>query len=167
MVAFVVKDFGGEIPRREPRLLPDNMATLACNCDLAAGPLDGLPQPEPIIDLSVTASWPVRRAYRVPAPTPADVEVWMALPSEFSSVVPSPLTNDTLHRYYWTNPVGSPDAGAWWNTYAGLRDHTAHYSRLIRPARRWSRSRAAASPHSPLAPSAWRNPARVMRRPST
>jgi hypothetical protein len=128
MVAFIVKDFGGEIPRREPRLLPDNMATMACNCDLAAGPLDGLPQPEPVIDLSVTASWPVRRAYRVPAPTASDTEVWMALPSEFSSVVPSPLTNDTSHRYYWTNPVGSPDAGAWWNTYAGIRDHTAHYS---------------------------------------
>lgn len=127
MVAFVIKDFGGEVPRREPRLLPDNMATRATNVDLAAGPLDGLPQPEHVIDLS-GAPWPVRRAYRCPGPTSADPEVWLPLPSEFSSVCRSPLANDTQHRYYWTNPPSSPDAGAWWNTYAGIAAGTPHYS---------------------------------------
>jgi hypothetical protein len=130
VVAFMVKDFGGEIPRKEPRLLPDNMATRATNCDLAAGPLDGLPQPEPVITL--TAPWPIRKAYRLPGPFAGKADVWLPLPSEFSSVCRSPLANDTDHRIYWTNPPGSPDAGAWWNTYirleAGGTGINAHWS---------------------------------------
>ena len=132
MVAFVVKDFGGEIPRQGPRLLPDNMADLAINTDLAAGPLDGLPQPELVIAL--TAPWPIRKAYRMPGVNPGDPDVWMPLPSEFSCVCLSPLANDTLHRIFWTNPPGSPDAGAWWNTYAGLRAGTPHWSMGFIPA---------------------------------
>lgn len=119
MVAFVVKNFGGEIPREDPRLLPDNMAVEAFNCDLQAGPLDGLPQPQSIIALS--ADFPIRKAYRMPGPTASDPSVWMPLPSEFSSVVRSPLANDTLHAYYWTNPPGVAYAGPWWNTYARVQ----------------------------------------------
>jgi hypothetical protein len=120
MVAWVVNNFGGMIPREDPRLLPDTMAETSINCDLAAGPLDGLPIPQFIIDLSTAAPWPVRKAYRIPGPTSSDPEVWMPLPSEFSSVVRSPLANDTLHAIYWTNPQGQPDAGAWWNTYTRI-----------------------------------------------
>ena len=121
MVAWVVKDFGGMIPRQDARLLPDQMAEIAINCDLAAGPLDGLPQPEFIIDLSVESPYPVRKAYRLPGPTSGDPDVWMPLVSEFTSVVRSPLANDTLHAVYWTNPPGSIAPGAWWNTYARLQ----------------------------------------------
>lgn len=111
MVSFVVKDFGGMIPRRDPRLLPDTMAESAINVDLAGGPLSGLPQPELVIDLTARATFPVRRAYRFPGPNPGDPDAWLPLPSEFSSVCPSPLANDTLHRVYWTNPPGQPDPG--------------------------------------------------------
>ena len=106
MTAFVVKDFGGTIPKADPRALPDNMAEEAINCDLANGPLDGLPAPELVKDLSAV-SGTVRKAYRLPGPTSSDPDAWLPLPSEFSSVVRSPLANDTLHRIYWTNP---PDA---------------------------------------------------------
>ena len=97
------------------------MAVEAVNTDLASGPLDGLPQPEPVIDLAGQAPWPVRKAYRIPGPEPGDPDIWLPLPSEFSSVCVSPLANDTLHRIFWTNPPGSPDAGAWWNTYDRIR----------------------------------------------
>lgn len=123
MPGFVIKDFGGEVPRRNDRLLPNDMATQSVNCDLSSGALQGLPQPQFIIDLTSQAPWPIRKAYRIPGPPPANPgdppnpDVWMPLPSEFSSVCPSPLTNDTLNRYYWTNPPGQPMAGAWWNTY--------------------------------------------------
>ena len=70
MVAWVVKEFGGEIPRRSARLLPDEMAEMATNVDLSAGPLNGLPQPEKIVDLS-SAPFQVRKAYRFPGYTPA------------------------------------------------------------------------------------------------
>jgi hypothetical protein len=108
------------------------MAARATNTDLAHGPLDGLPQPEPIINLAGMAPWPVRKAYRIPGPESGDPDVWLPLPSEFSSVCVSPLANDMLHRIFWTNPPGSPDAGAWWNTYdrikAGNSGTDAHWS---------------------------------------
>lgn len=115
MVAWTVKGFGGETPRTASRLLPDNSAEAAWNCDLSAGTLAGLPVPELLIDLSA-APFPVRRAYRYPGPTVGQPDAWIALPSEFSSVCRSPLANDTTNRVYWTNP----GEGAFWNTYARL-----------------------------------------------
>lgn len=120
MPGWKVSDFGGEIPRRDNRLLPNDMAVQAVNCDLSSGALQGLPQPEFVVDLTGKAPWPIRKAYRIPG-VGTDPDIWMPLCSEFTSVVPSPLTNDTLHRYYWTNPPGSPAAGAWWNTYARIK----------------------------------------------
>ncbi len=127
MAAFATKDFGGEIPRQDPRNLPPNMAESSVNCDLSAGPLDGLSQPLFVVDLS-WAPWPVRKAYRFPGPTASDADLWIPLPSEFSSACPSPLANDTLNRLYWTNPPGQPAAGAWWNTYARIRDGAAPWN---------------------------------------
>jgi hypothetical protein len=117
MVAWIVKNFGGTIPRQDSRLLPDTMAEIAVDVDLSRDELSGLAQPEFIVDLSAAAPWPVRKAYRFPGPAVGQPDVWLPLPSEFSSVVRSPLADDTLHRIYWTNPPGSPGAGAWWNTY--------------------------------------------------
>lgn len=120
MVAFAITDFGGTIPRKDPRLLPNGMAEAAWNCDLASGPLDGLVEPQQVIDLS-SAPDPVERAYRVPGPTVGvDADAWLPLPSRFSSAVRSPLANDTLHRIYWSNPPGVGADGAWWNTYARI-----------------------------------------------
>lgn len=118
MVAFLVKNFGGTLPKEDPRSLPDNMAQEAVNCDLTQG-LAGLPIPELLHDLSA-ASGTVRKAYRFPAPVAGDPDAWLPLPSEYSSVVRSPLANDTLHRIYWTNPPDSSLPGAWWNTYARI-----------------------------------------------
>ena len=120
MPQWIVKDFGGEVPKRDPRLLPDNMAEDSVNVDHSHGTLTGLPQPEFIVDLS-GAPWPVRKAYRFPGPTSGDPDVWLPLPSEFSSVVRSPLTNDTEHRIYWTNPPGQPNPGFFTNTYARIK----------------------------------------------
>lgn len=117
MVSWAVKDMGGEIPRQNPRMLPDNMAQEAVNVDLSSGALDGLPQPEFVVDLS-SAPFPVRKAFRIPAKL-GNPDLWLPLPSEFSSVCQSPLANDTLGhgRFYWTTPQGYPQAGAWWSTY--------------------------------------------------
>jgi hypothetical protein len=106
-------DFGGEIPLVDPRYLPQSAAAEAWNVDLTSGPLNGARIPVLIQDL--TAFGTVKRAYRLPGPNPAfDPDVWLPLPSPFSSAVRSPLANDTLHRVYWT----SPGLGAFWNSYA-------------------------------------------------
>lgn len=116
MVAWAIHDMGGMIPRREPRLLPDNAAEQATNCDLASGNLEGLPIPELVMDLSAFAG--TMRAYRFPVS--GNPDAWLPLPSAFSSVCRSPLANDTSHRLYWTNPSGSSTPGTFWNTYARI-----------------------------------------------
>lgn len=116
MVAWAIRDFGGQIPRREPRMLPDNAAEQAVNCDLSSGNLDGLPIPELIEDLSSVAG--TQRAYRFPVPGSPDA--WLPLPSPFSSACRSPLANDTQHRLYWTNPPSATPPGPFWNTYARI-----------------------------------------------
>lgn len=111
-----MKDFGGMIPRRESRLLPEANAEQAVNCDLSSGDLAGLPIPSLVIDLSAISG--TQRAYRFPIP--GNPDVWLPLPSPFSSVCRSPLANDTSHRIYWTNPPDASDPGAFWNTYTRI-----------------------------------------------
>lgn len=114
MVAWAIKDFGGEIPRTESRNLPNNMAEASWNCDLSSGNIEGLPMPQQVIDLSSFAG--TQRAYRLPGPTTGDPDVWVPLSSPYASVCRSPLANDTEHRLYWT----IPGSGAFWNTYARI-----------------------------------------------
>jgi hypothetical protein len=123
--ALVLKGFGGTIPRMNPRLLPDVQASEAWNCDLDSGAIAGLPMPKLIKDL--TGALPgktVKKAYRLPAPPPGGPDAWLPLPDEASSVVRSPLTNDSLHRIYWTNP----NDGAYWSTYAMITAGTPPYN---------------------------------------
>lgn len=115
MTKWAVKDMGGEIPRQDPHLLPDSAAEVAINCDLSSGPLDGLPTPELLHDFTGIGGT-IRRAYRFPSTVKGEPDAWLPLPSEYSSACLSPLTNDTLHRIYWTNP----GAGAYWSTYADI-----------------------------------------------
>jgi hypothetical protein len=100
--AWEIKGMGGVIPRMDDRLINDNMAVEAVNCDLTGGQLVGLPQARFLIDLSGTLPT-VERAYRFP-PDDAGGVVWLPLPSRYSSVVRSPVANDTYDRIYWTNP---------------------------------------------------------------
>ena len=116
MAAWVIKNMGGLIPRMESRALPDNMAEEAVNCDLSSGALNGLPQPELVHDFSANPAT-IKRAYRFPNPTGDGTEVWLPLPSPYSSVVKSPLANDPNERVYWTNPG---DNSPHFNTYSSL-----------------------------------------------
>lgn len=79
------------------------MAELAYNCDLSGGNLKGFSSLELAVDFSLSPNT-IRRAYRYPDPDGVGADVWLDLPSEYSSVVRSPLANDTNRRLYWTNP---------------------------------------------------------------
>jgi hypothetical protein len=119
MVAWAIKNFGGMTPRIEGQNLPDNMSEQAVNCDLSSGALAGLPTPVFVISFLSN----IRRAYRFPDPL-GGADIWLPLPSEFSSVVRSPLANDTSHRLYWTNPG---DTAPHWATRAMLSLGTTPY----------------------------------------
>ena len=99
-------------------MLPDQNGEQAINADLNPGILIGLPSPEFIIDLSANVPTP-QRAYRYPADANGTgADIWIPLPSPYSSVAKSPLANDAFKRLYWTNPddPGSP----YYNTTAGI-----------------------------------------------
>jgi hypothetical protein len=99
---------GGMIPRLDPGALPEMMAERAQDCDFRSGNLDGLPVLQHVISLPGA-----RKAFRFPNADNTDV-AWLSLPSEFSSVVRSPLTNDDKRRAYWTNPGDlSPHWATW------------------------------------------------------
>ena len=106
---------GGMIPRTDPRLIGDTMAEESINVDLTSGQLIGLPQVMLATDLSSTPG-PVERAYLLPGPD-GQTPVWLPLPSRYSSIVRSPLTNDDQNRVYWTNPG---DPVPWFTTYADI-----------------------------------------------
>jgi hypothetical protein len=122
MPAWEIKGMGGVIPRTDERLVPDNGAVEAVNCDLTGGILIGLPQAKFLVDLS--GELPVvERAYRFP-PDDDGFVLWMPLPSRYSSVVRSPLANDVYDRVYWTNPG---DISPHVNTLARLKSGDPYY----------------------------------------
>src|ERR1700733_10102648 len=100
MTAWSIKGMGGMLPRTAPRMLGDNMAEVAVNCDLSSGELVGLPIPQLLQDFSSNPNT-VQKAYRYPQPAGLTTgDVWLPLPSPFSSVVRSPLADDTNNRMY-------------------------------------------------------------------
>lgn len=124
---------GGEVPRTDPRLLNPSSAAYAANTDLTSGPLDGLPAPVLLRDMGASPGT-VKRAYRFPLEGFPDN--WLALPSPYSNVVTSPLTNDNLHRIYWTVPttgqptdylLGGIKYGAFWTTLGRIVAGDAPY----------------------------------------
>jgi hypothetical protein len=112
MARFIVKGMGGMVPRLDAGMLPDNMSERAQDCDFHSGNLDGLPTLELVVALPGA-----RKAFRFPNADNTQV-IWLPLPSEFSCVVRSPLTNDTTRRVYWTNPG---DTYPHWSTYANIQ----------------------------------------------
>jgi hypothetical protein len=93
-------------------MLPDPMAERAQDCDFRSGNLDGLPVLEFVVSLPGA-----RKAYYFPNADNTQ-NTWLPLPSEFSSVCRSPLTNDAFRRIYWTNPG---DISPHWSTYADVQ----------------------------------------------
>ena len=90
-----LENFGGEIPRASPRLLPKNNASCARNVKLASGELRG------IRGLKFLASLPgAVKAYRIPDPLGTDGVTWVGVNSLDINIFRGPLLNDTYDRYY-------------------------------------------------------------------
>ena len=122
MPAWEIKGFGGVLPRTDERLIADNMASAAVNCDLTGGILVGLPQVGFQKDFSAVPG-AVEKAYRFLPDEAGDI-VWLPLPSRYSSVVRSPLANDDKKRVYWTNPG---DLCPHWNTRDRIKAGQPHF----------------------------------------
>lgn len=99
MARIRLEDFGGMIPRRSDRLIPDNASSLARNTKLLTGEARGFRVPELIADFSALP-YTIMKAYRVLDPPNPDA--WLTFSSRDVDVVRSMILNDSFDRHYWT-----------------------------------------------------------------
>lgn len=107
MTAIRIRDFGGELPSRSPRLLPDANAVTCENVQLAEGGLDTYPLPAIVSSLASST----RYVYRIPETD--DVSdygnsTYMEFDDPDTKVLKPPIPNDSFERFYWAVPGASP-----------------------------------------------------------
>lgn len=104
MVAVRLSNFGGMIPIRDNRTLPDTAATHAVNVRMnTGGTLRGINSTGLIKSLTSTT----RSVFRIPtAPNQTLANsFWMQFTDPDTSVVRTPLVNDQFKRIYWASPT--------------------------------------------------------------
>jgi hypothetical protein len=109
MGTITLRAFGGMIPVRDDRLLPDGNASDTANVWLYNGSLEGLRSPRDIHTLLNTAA---RYVFRVPIGA-ADIShvedsYWLEFENTNTTVVKSPLADSDDPMYYWANTTEVP-----------------------------------------------------------
>lgn len=107
MAAIKLLDFGGELPSRSPRLLPDANAVLCENVFLNEGGLDTYPLPTLIQALAAST----RYVYRIPETadtTDYANSTYMEFDDPDTKVIKAPIPNDSFERFYWAVPGAAP-----------------------------------------------------------
>lgn len=106
MVAAKLQAFGGMIPAQDDLLLPEMHASYAENVWLRSGTLDAFRQPTVVFTAGSTA---ITRVYRIPKGNKSKEYIpdsyWLQFENANTSVVESPIANDSFGRRYW-----APDA---------------------------------------------------------
>lgn len=97
MVAIVIQDFGGRLPRRAPRLLPDNFSQICENVNLAYGDLRGYHDFKLLHEFPTASGY--KRVWRVKN-TAQTLQAWYGSTDPNAVLVKSPLVNDSFDRYY-------------------------------------------------------------------
>lgn len=93
MTAFRTTAFGGMIPRLSYRLLPDNAARLAANCNVVSGELLPMRGSKSVVDFTSAAD-SILSMFR-----PDDTH-WFAWPTEFVQMARGQIQGET--RFYYT-----------------------------------------------------------------
>ena len=101
-----IMEFAGTAPRRDPKLLPPNVAIVAENAYLARGSLRPLEQPLQVYD---TPKSGVKTIYRHGQAAVSDTEFWWHWTTDVN-VVKGFVFNDTDERTFWTGD-GAPKFG--------------------------------------------------------
>jgi hypothetical protein len=116
MTAIKLDKFGGQLPAWNDRLLPDGQAAFSLNCYLFSGALIGWRQPKLLHALKNSAS---RYAYRIPSVATNNTVItapdsfWMEFTDPDTTVMRSPVVQDSFNRHYWASPSNLPR----YNTY--------------------------------------------------
>jgi len=107
MPSLKLLDFGGEIPSRAPRLLPDTNAATCENVWLAEGGLDTYPLPSIIKSLNSNTQY----VYRIPTGddiTDYNSSFWKEFNDPDTKMIKAPIANDSFERFYWAIPGAAP-----------------------------------------------------------
>lgn len=100
MARFRVDAFGGMVPIRGDRLLPETAASLAVNTELDSGELRGLIPPARIHRITGA-----NVAYRI---RKGDDEAWISSDTGRLDVCRAPIVNDSHYRWYWSDHPNPP-----------------------------------------------------------
>lgn len=107
MASLKLLDFGGEIPSRAPRLLPDTNSVACENVWLSEGGLDTFPLPRIIKSLISTTSY----VFRIPTSSDATdytASYWKEFNDPDTKMIKAPIANDSYERFYWAVPGAAP-----------------------------------------------------------
>jgi hypothetical protein len=116
MTAIKLDKFGGQLPAWDSRLLPDGQADYSENCYLFSGSLIGWRQPKLLYQFKDSAA---KYAYRIPNRDTNNTAIvapdsfWMEFPDPDTTVMRTPVVNDSFQRYYFASPSDVPK----YNTY--------------------------------------------------
>lgn len=107
MTSLKLLDFGGEIPSRAPRLLPETNAVTCENVWLYESGLDTYSLPRTITSLDPLT----RYVYRIP--TGSDItdynsSFWKEFDDPDTKMIKAPIANDSYERFYWVVPGAAP-----------------------------------------------------------
>lgn len=107
MPSLKLLDFGGEIPSRAPRLLPDSNSVTCENVWLSEGGLDTYSLPRIVHALSAST----RYVYRIPTSndiTDYNSSFWKEFTDPDTKMIKAPIANDSFERFYWAVPGAAP-----------------------------------------------------------
>lgn len=124
MVAVNISSFGGMIPSKDARLIPQNHAARAENAWFYDGTLRGLGLLRHVRNMNNAAA---RSVFRLPKVNPSRDNLfdayWLEFPDEDTTVIKSPVANDQFERYYISSPLHAPQ----YNTRARLENGDPNY----------------------------------------
>lgn len=118
---IAIRAFGGMLPIRDTRLLPEQSAEEAVNTWLYGGNIEGLRVPR---ELHTLVNPSARMVYRIPQGSPLAVAAehswWLEFPNPNTTIVRSPNTDVDDPRYYWADGVSPPGYTTQSRVEAGL-----------------------------------------------
>ena len=124
MVAVNIASFGGMIPSKDARLIPQNHAARAENVWFYDGTLRGMGETRHIRDLDNPTA---RSIFRLPKVGPSRENLldsyWLEFVDEDTSVIKSPVASDQFERYY----ISAPSHVPLYNTRARLENGDPSY----------------------------------------
>lgn len=124
-----LEDFGGMLPRRSERLLPDMFSQYTLNANMESGDLRGIRSPA-LVNKFTYGTGP-QRAFRIV--NASGSTTWAYTTHRYGEIVKSPLVADTLQRWYMFRPDAAPQVRSLVDEPAELLETSFHDLAIDQP----------------------------------